>query len=300
MCLVGLLGACLAGFSIGLSRAAEAGPATAPTNSPASVPRPSPVPIPAVQPAPGATVDNFLKWDADTKQVTVPNGTAEAHFTFYLTNVSPETVTILGASGTCFCTVAKLPDLPWKIAPGAGGEINVTMDVRSKSGTIPKGVTVSTDKGVKSLSVSTTILPPAAPTTMNAAERESNQKLAVADRQAVFKGECASCHAEPAKNKMGKELFTSVCGVCHEAEHRATMVPNLHTITQETNPEFWRNWITHGKPGSLMPAFAETEGGVLSEVQITSLVRYLLVAMPSKPATPAAPAATKTTPPPVN
>jgi mono/diheme cytochrome c family protein len=294
MCLVGLLGACLAGFSIGFSRAAEGGPVTAPTNSPASVPKPSPVPIPAVQPAPGVTVDNFLKWDADTKKVTVPNGTPEAHFTFYLTYVSQETVTILSANGTCFCTVAKLPEQPWKIAPGASGEINVTMDIRSKSGTIPKGVTVSTDKGVKPLSVSTTILPPVAAAQMNAADRESNQKLAVADRQAVFKGECASCHAEPAKNKLGKELFTSVCGVCHEAEHRATMVPDLHTITQETNPEFWRNWIAHGKPGSLMPAFAETEGGVLSEAQITSLVRYLLVAMPSKPA---APTATKSSPP---
>jgi mono/diheme cytochrome c family protein len=294
MCLVGLLGACLAGFSIELSRAAEAVPATASTTPAAPVPHPSPVAIPAAQPAPGVTVDNFLKWDADNKKVTVLNGTAEAHFTFNLTNVSQETVTILGASGTCFCTVAKLPDLPWKIAPGAGGEINVTMDVRNKSGTVPKGVTVSTDKGVKILNVSTTILPPAAPTTMNAADREANQKLAVADRQAVFRGECAKCHAEPAKNRMGQELFTSVCGVCHEGERRATMVPNLHTITQETNPEFWRNWITHGKPGSLMPAFAETEGGILSEAQITSLVRYLLVAMPSRPA---APAATKSAPP---
>ena len=162
------------------------------------------------------------------------------------------------------------------------------MDIAGKSGTVPKTVTVSTDKGVKQLYVSTTILPPAAPTRMNAADRESNQKLAIADRQAVFKGECAKCHAEPAKNKMGKELFTSVCGVCHEAEHRATMVPNLHAITQETNAEFWRNWIAHGKPGTLMPAFAQTEGGVLSDPQITSLVRYLLVAIPSKPAAPVA------------
>lgn len=228
-------------------------------------------------------MDEFLKWDEESKKLSVASGTAQAHFTFILTNVSKETVTIQSAVGTCFCTVAKLPELPWKIAPGATGEINVTMDIGMRTGTLQKGVTVVTDKGVKMLNVTTTVLPAPAQMQMAAGDREANLKLATADRQAVFtKTECASCHAEPAKNKAGKELYEAVCGVCHESPRRATMVPNLHTITQETNAEFWKNWIAHGKPGSFMPAFAQAEGGILSEDQINSLVKYLLSAMPSK------------------
>jgi len=289
-CLTIAVGAGLIGYAIGLSRAAEAGSAPQPAPPqkvlPATLPpRFVPPPVPAAQPAPGASVDDFLKWDAQSKSLTVSNGTAQAHYTFILTNTSKETVTITAATGSCFCTVARLPEQPWKIAPGATGELNVNMDTANRSGLLQKTVTVVTDKGVKILNVATTILPAVARAQMTAAERETNMKQAVADRQAVLtKAECVSCHAEPAKNKLGKDLYVSVCGVCHEGDHRNAMVPNLHTIAQETNQEFWKNWITHGKPGSLMPAFSQTEGGILTEEQITSLVNYLLSAIPSRPA----------------
>jgi len=113
--------------------------------------------------------------------------------------------------------------------------------------------------------------------------REQNQQLALADRQAVFRGDCASCHADVAKGKQGKELYVAACGVCHEAEHRATMVADLHTAKQERNAEYWHNWITNGKQGSLMPAFATSAGGILDEAQIASLVDYLMKNMPTKP-----------------
>src|SRR5581483_10486280 len=87
----------------------------------------------------------------------------------------------------------------------------------------------------------------------------------------------------------------SACGVCHESEHRATMVPDLHKIQQETNAEFWRNWITHGKPESLMPAFAKSEGGILSDAQIESLVNYLVAAVPSHATAQAIPGTSKGT-----
>lgn len=228
-------------------------------------------------------VDAYLAWDATSKQQAVMDGTPAANFTFSLTNISTGEVTISSATASCGCTVARLPEQPWKIAAGANGQINVTMTLAGKSGTVPKTVTVVSDKGVKVLNVTTVILPAPVPVQMTAADRESNQKLALTDRQAVFKGNCAKCHAEPAQGKMGQALYVSVCGVCHEAEHRATMVPNLHSIAQETNAEFWKNWITHGKPGSLMPAFSQAEGGILSEEQIASLVGYLAAAIPPHP-----------------
>jgi mono/diheme cytochrome c family protein len=120
-------------------------------------------------------------------------------------------------------------------------------------------------------------------------------QIAVADRQAVFKGDCARCHADPGSGKQGRGLYLSVCGVCHEAEHRASMVPNLRALPHPTDADHWSNWIRHGKAGTLMPAFSPTEGGPLSEEQITSLVKYLTENIPSRPAVaPSAPSALPT------
>ena len=119
-------------------------------------------------------------------------------------------------------------------------------------------------------------------------DRTNAQKLAMADRQAVFRGDCARCHEATAKDasgheKMGKDLYAAVCGVCHNAEHQASFVPNLRKLPEQTSPEFWKNWIAHGKPGTLMPAFAQNEGGFLSDVQIESLVAYLSSTIPPHP-----------------
>src|SRR5262249_32802897 len=74
-------------------------------------------------------------------------------------------------------------------------------------------------------------------------------------------------------------------GVCHESAHRASMVPNLHALPHETNAEYWKNWITQGKAGTLMPAFSQAQGGILTDSQIDSLVSFLKAAIPSHPAT---------------
>jgi mono/diheme cytochrome c family protein len=161
------------------------------------------------------------------------------------------------------------------------------MNLAGKFGTVFKTITVNSDKGWKMLTIKTTIQPPVA-TAMTGADRDRNTLLAKADRQAVFKGDCAHCHVEPVIGKMGKDLFTAACGICHEAEHRATMVPDLHALAHETNAEFWKTWTAHGKVGSLMPAFAQNDGGPLSDQQIASLVDYLVKAIPSRPGAPAA------------
>lgn len=126
---------------------------------------------------------------------------------------------------------------------------------------------------------------PPAPTTN--AERERNLLLAKADRQAVFKGECAKCHAEPALGKTGRELYVAMCGICHDDGHRASVVPDLRALKFMPDAQYWRTWITLGKSGTMMPGFAQAEGGPLTAAQIHSLVIYLgkefLTAVPSPP-----------------
>jgi mono/diheme cytochrome c family protein len=100
-------------------------------------------------------------------------------------------------------------------------------------------------------------------------------QVALTDRQAVFKGECVTCHVQRGEGKYGQALYDADCAICHEGEHRATRVPDLHALKTPTNFEFWRSWVAQGKPGSLMPAFSGIDGGPLSDMQIASLATYL-------------------------
>lgn len=264
--------------------------APAPTVLP-RVQAPAPTPprpiqtIPSVPPAAQVAMPaGILAWDAEMKEATVGHTQSVAELVFHFTNVSPAEVTISHVGTSCGCTVPRLPAMPWKLPAGTNGVLPVAMSVAGKSGIVFKTLTINTDKGWKMLSVKTTILP-APPAQMTADNRGRNQLLAREDRQMVFKGECASCHAEKAIGKMGKDLYESACGICHEAEHRATMVPDLHALNKETNAEYWKAWVENGKDGTLMPAFSQRMGGPLSDQQISSLVEYLVRAIPSKPGT---------------
>ncbi len=229
---------------------------------------------------PVALPPGILAFDAELKQSTVHEGDAQAHFVFNFTNVSSNEVTISAVKTSCGCTTAELPPMPWTLPPHAKGQIPVTMNVLGHTGKSTKNITVTTIQGSKTLNVEANILPPAADDKMG--DRERNLALAKVDRQAVFKADCAKCHAEPAKGKMGQELYAVACGICHDANARATMVTNLRALNHPTDYNYWKLMITLGKPGSLMPAFAADQGGPLTEEQVESLAKTLTVAFPSE------------------
>lgn len=228
--------------------------------------------VPTVPPPP-LLPPNSLSWDAESKDYQAKVGDTNAYFTFWLTNVCDKEVLVNSVRTSCGCTVAKLPETPWRIAPGTNGPISVTVDLRGKRGKITKTVTVDTTAGVKSLLVAVVI--PAESPNDPQMNRSQNMQIALADRQVVFRGDCARCHVEPTRGKMGKELYASACGICHEAEHRASMVTDLKTLKHTTNLEYWTHWIKEGKPNSLMPAFAPEHGGPLTQDQIKSLAEWL-------------------------
>ena len=227
-----------------------------------------------------------LKWDATMKATNVMEGADSAHFVFNFTNVSGTNVTILDVHPSCGCTTAELPPVPWFLSPGTNGQIGVNVNLAGKYGTITKTVRISTDRGSRDLIVEITITPQSIRPPTDA-ERIRQMQLARADRQAVFKNDCASCHEKPGEFKYGKALYDADCAICHEALHRASMVPDLHALMVPTNDDFWRTWIAHGKPGTFMPAFSTADGGPLSDMQIASVAEYLDYAIQSKvPRTP--------------
>ena len=249
----------------------------------------TPASIPPVQsqlpPAPLASQRalplGILAFDADTKESILKPGELAGTYLFHLTNVSPAEVIISRVQPSCGCTTAQLPPMPWKIPAGGTGQIPVTMNMQGKSGVVIKTLTVYTEQGQKTLMLKTTMLQPD-PNLMTAADRGRNQLLAKTDRQVVFKGDCARCHVEPVIGKFGKDLYLTACGICHEAEHRATMVPDLRNLPNDSNADYWKLMITMGKEGTLMPAFAQAHGGPLSDAQIVSLVTYLGANFPAQ------------------
>lgn len=243
---------------------------------------PAPIPAPAPTPAPSAVPQNpaALKFDAESKDYSAKPGESTAPFVFHVTNTSPTEISINNLRTSCGCTVAQLPSQPYKLEPGSNVAINVSVDLRGKMGMITKSISVDSSVGFKSLLVRVNIPQPApsavAGITPGAgmADRAKNIQTALADRQAVFKGQCAECHVDKAKGKMGKELFVAACGICHDTEHRAAMVPDLKVPRSSRDLAFWQKWIMEGKPGTLMPAFAAAQGGPLTQEQIDSLTIY--------------------------
>ena len=223
--------------------------------------------------------DGVLAWDNIINETNAAADDASVQFVFSFTNVSPDKVALLDVHPSCGCTTAQLPPMPWIVAPGTNGQFGLTVNILGKVGTLFKNVTVTTDKGSKQLILKINILPPVVPT-LSDADRARGLAMAKADRQSIFRDECATCHVKPGQGRYGKPLYDAVCGICHDSEHRASMVPDLRTVKTPSNVDFWQTWIAHGKPGSLMPAFSTTDGGPLTDMQIASVAAYLAAIIP--------------------
>jgi mono/diheme cytochrome c family protein len=110
---------------------------------------------------------------------------------------------------------------------------------------------------------------------LSAADRKAAMLRAAANPQAIFRGECAKCHVDKGARAFGQDLYAADCGICHESSHRDSVVPDLHALKQPSDLEYWKVVITYGKPHTMMPGFARSLGGPLSDEQIGSLALYL-------------------------
>ena len=250
----------------------------------------TPVYVPDMTHANEPLPDGVLAWNSQlqrtgnnlmaTNIAAADQDTAE--FSFSFTNITANPVTILNVSPGCHCTTAELPPTPWTIPAGGSGSFKARVDlnVTGHSGTLLKQVAVMTDKGTKELLLEIEFLPPVV-VTLTDEQKAAGIAAAKIDRQAVFKGDCASCHVPKIEGKYGQTLYGAVCAICHDVQNRAAMVPDLHNLKTPTNDDFWRTWIAHGKAGSLMPAFATAEGGPLNDMQIATLASFLNSTIPS-------------------
>lgn len=209
--------------------------------------------------------------------MTVKPDGESAKFQFKVVNKSSEPVEVLRIEPSCGCTVVEMPSTPWILAPGAEGAFTADVDYRGKLGQFSKSIYIHSIAGSQVLHVTIQI-----PDTEEN-RRTRNQQLALADRQGVFHGECANCHVVPTVGKTGESLFQTACGICHDANPRASMVPDLRVARDPRDAAYWEKWISEGKEHTLMPAFAAKRGGPLTTDQIASLIEYALARLPTRP-----------------
>jgi mono/diheme cytochrome c family protein len=214
-----------------------------------------------------------LAWHSMVLEGAPAAGEMTMTFTFTATNQSPNPITIQGTSVSCGCTKVVSETLPLKLVHKERTELSVQFDGRGRTGTVVKTILIETSVGPQLLMIKAH-LPQKGQTPPNP-ERAKNQIEALANRQAVFQGKCATCHTTPSIGKSGSALYSVACGICHNAEHKASMVPDLATLKVPTSRAYWEHWVRNGKTNSLMPAFEKKQGGPLNESQITSLVDFL-------------------------
>jgi hypothetical protein len=95
----------------------------------------------------------ILAFDATAKVYHAKPGELLAPFTFNLTNVSSNAVTIYDTSTSCDCTVASLPSKPWTLPSGGVGQINATINLSNKVGVVTNQVIIYTSQGNRRLNV---------------------------------------------------------------------------------------------------------------------------------------------------
>ena len=230
-----------------------------------------------------------LVFDAETKEYHASAEESNAVFTFYATNVWTNTIVIEAVYGSCHCTTAEMPAEPWILAPGASGAVKAQVDLpNDEEGTVIKTLTLFTSVGVRELTLEVSVAPASRPHVAPLTEEERRAALAKAkeDARAIFKGDCATCHADKGRGLLGKELYNAACGICHDSPRRASFVPDLRALKKPVDLDYWKNIIARGKPRTTMPGFASAEGGPLTEMQVSSLAAYLNKAFPGHPSAP--------------
>lgn len=217
-----------------------------------------------------------LAFDSESKQYDAKPGDKFAPFVFNLTNVWTNEIVINQVHPSCGCTTAKMPATPWHLAPGASGEIEAKVNLAGKMGLVTKTLTFYTSVGNRIVTLKVQMPRPGSlDAILSPSERKSAMMTAEGNPQAIFRGDCATCHVNKGAKSFGQDLYAVDCGICHESPHRDSAVPDLHALKHPTDLDFWKTMITFGKPHTMMPGFAKSEGGPLSDEQVSSLAAYL-------------------------
>ena len=154
----------------------------------------------------------------------------------------PAKASILHTESSCDCTVARMPSRPWILKRGRGrfsgreNELNGSSWPRGQGdlrGHIPRGAGPKVNADI-----------PLTPAPFNVSARQRDMMAAQKDRQAVFRGSCAACHALPPRAGRGKCSSPKPARSVTSPIIAPQMVPDLAALKHLTYAAYWRRWIT--------------------------------------------------------
>ena len=146
-----------------------------------------------------------------------------------------------------------------RLAPGERGKINVSVDIRDRRGHISKTIQVYANDPKNPVTKLTV--------RMNIKDRVHLNKYKAAE---IFSEKCRDCHIDQGKGKIGWDLFSADCFMCHNAGKNTS----LSTMSKKKSKDMLRA-IRDGVENTLMPGFAINNGGPLDDADIQSLIELI-------------------------
>lgn len=80
---------------------------------------------------------------------------------------------------------------------------------------------------------------------------------------------------EGGDSERGAELYQTYCAMCHGVDGRGRVGANLQAFPGIAVDAAIQQTITNGIKGSVMPAFGEAQGGLLSSADVSNIAAYL-------------------------
>jgi len=142
------------------------------------------------------------------------------------------------------------------LGPGERGKINVSVDIRGKTGRISKTVQVYAND-------------PATPVTKLTVNMYIKDCVHLNQYKAIeiFSEKCRDCHIDQGKGKTGWDLFKADCFMCHNAGKNSSL-----TEMSNKPKDYLLKAIIQGVDNTVMPGWAEKAGGPLDDAGIKSLI----------------------------
>lgn len=213
-------------------------------------------------------------------------------------NIGGEPLKIINVHTSCGCTMVNMKENV--IEPGKTATLEVVMDTSMKQGVVRKAIEISSnDPKTPKITVylSANVLPKAGvalvkssgATNMGMSSLMTGEDPALANdphaglteagqRAKIFTGNCATCHVQQGKGKLGDELFKADCAMCHGMNGEGGVGPRLISGMWD-NPAYYqamRQVVRNGsKTHVSMPGFSQAAGGPLTDVEIESILQAL-------------------------
>ena len=143
-----------------------------------------------------------------------------------------------------------------RLKPGERGKINVSVDIRGRTGYISKTIQVYANDPIN-------------PVTKLAIRMHIKDRVHLNQYKAmeIFSEKCRNCHIDQGKGKMGWDLFKADCFMCHNAGKNASL-----TEMSKKPKEYLLRVIREGLENTVMPGWSTKADGPLNDAEIKSLV----------------------------